>query len=50
MRVVSTFTICALVKFFLKGVFAAWVGSSSCRSSSDGDGGDDGGGYRRVNR
>ena len=24
MRVVSTFTICALVKFFLKGVFAAW--------------------------
>ena len=23
MRVVSTFTICALVKFFLKGVFAA---------------------------
>ena len=47
MRVVSTFTICALVKFFLKGVFAAWVSSSR---SSSGSGGDDGGGYRRVNR
>ena len=50
MRVVSTFIICALVKFFLKGVFAAWVGSSSSSRSSSGGGGDDGGGYRRVNR